>query len=172
MMNEEKFIELSPRLYDIGRTLFNQYQQQIIQADAVASGNLLNSNWNIEQDDKHLALVFNLPDYWKTIEYGRQPTKKWIDCNLKEKIKEWILIKGISLKPIQLKNGEQRQPTIDSVAYAITQKIHKEGYKARHPLEKALNNNKALINEFVDISAEMFTKPIQADINDLYNIQK
>lgn len=170
-MNEEKFIELSPRLYDIGRTLFNQYQQQLIQADAVASGALLNGKWNIEQDNNHLALVFNLQDYWKTIEYGRQPTKNWIDCNLKDKIKQWILVKGIQLEPIQLKNGKQRQPTIDSVAYAITQKIHKEGYKARHPLEKALNSNQSLVQEFVDTASKIYTD-ISADINDLYNIQK
>ena len=168
-MNEKAFIEYSPRLYDLGRELFNQYQQELIKADAVASGALLNGKWNIEQDDKHLALVFNLQDYWKTIEYGRKPTKNFIDCNVKEKIKQWILVKGIQIKPKQLKNGEQRQPTLDSVAYAITQKIHKEGYKARHPLEKALNNNKALVNEFVDLSAKIYTD-ISAEINDLYKL--
>ena len=87
-MNEKAFIEYSPRLYDIGRELFKQYQQQLIAEDAVASGSLKNGKWNIEQDDKHLALVFNLQDYWKTIEYGRKETKNFIDCNVKEKIKQ------------------------------------------------------------------------------------
>lgn len=168
-MNEKAFIEYSPRLYDIGRELFKQYQQQLIAEDAVASGSLKNGKWNIEQDDKHLALVFNLQDYWKTIEYGRKETKNFIDCNVKEKIKQWILVKGIQIKPKQLKNGEQRQPTIDSVAYAITQKIHKKGYKAKHPLEKALNNNQALVQEFVDTAGKIYTD-ISAEINDLYKI--
>lgn len=168
-MNEKAFIEYSPKLYDIGRELFNSYQQELIKADAVASGALLNGKWNIEQDDKHLALVFNLQDYWKTIEYGRKPTKNFIDCGVKEKIKQWILVKGIQIKPKELKNGKQKQPTIDSVAYAITQNIHKEGYKGRHPLENALNNNKNKITEFVDLSAKIYTD-ISAEINDLYKL--
>lgn len=168
-MNEKAFIENSPRLYDIGRELFNSYQQELIQADAVASGALLNGKWNIEQDENHLALVFNLQDYWKTIEYGRKHTKNFIDCNVKEKIKQWILVKGIQIKPKQLKSGEQKQPTLDSVAYAITQKIHKKGYEAKHPLEKALNNNQALVQEFVDLSAKIYTD-ISAEINDLYKL--
>lgn len=168
-MNEKAFIEHSPRLYDIGRELFNSYQQELIKADAVASGALLNGKWNIEHDDKHLALIFNLQDYWEEIEYGRKPTKNFINQGVREKIKQWILVKGIQLKPITLKSGEQKQPTIDEVAYAITQKIHKKGYKARHPLEKALNNNKNKITEFVDLSAKIYTD-ISAEINDLYKL--
>lgn len=164
-MNEEKFIELSPHLYDIGRSLFNQYQQQLIQADAVASGALLNGKWNIEQDDKHLALVFNLQDYWKTIEYGRKPTVNVGDGTLRQKIKQWIITKGIQIKP----KGNGKVPSIDSVAYAITQKIHKEGYTAKHPLEKALNKNQALIQEFVDTAGKIYTD-INAEINDLYKL--
>lgn len=165
-MNEEKFIEASPRLYDIGRILFNQYQQQLIQADAVASGALLNGKWDIEQDDKHLALIFNLQDYWKTIEYGRQPTKNAGDGTVRQKIKQWIITKGIQIKPKE--NG--KIPSVDSVSFAITKKIHKEGYKAKHPLEKALNQNKALINEFVELSAQMFDTEIATEINELYKI--
>ena len=168
-MNEEKFIEYSPRLYDIGRELFEQYQQQLIAEDVVASGALKNGKWNIEQDDKHLALVFNLQDYWKTIEYGRKPTKEAKDGTVWRKIKQWILVKGIQFKPKQLQNGEQRQPTLDEMAHAITKSIHKKGYKAKHPLEKALNNNQSLINEFVDLSAKIYTD-ISAEINDLYRL--
>lgn len=168
-MNEKAFIEHSPKLYDIGRELFNSYQQELIKADAVASGALLNGKWNIEQDDKHLALIFNLQDYWKTIEYGRKATKKAEDGTVWRKIKQWILVKGIVFEPKQLKNGKQKQPTLDEMTHAITKSIHKKGYKAKHPLEKALNNNKALVNEFVDLSAKIYTD-ISAEINDLYKL--
>lgn len=168
-INTEKFIELSPELYDIGKSLAEAYKKKLIQVDAVASGKLKNFNWDIVQDEDSLKLVFYLEDYWKEIEFGRGKTKSKVNQGVKEKIAEWIRVKGIPLKPIVLKNGEQKQPTVEEVANAITQKIHNQGYKGRQPLEKALFENQNLTKQFTEISAKMFIKPV---ITDILNLSK
>lgn len=147
----DKFIELSPKLYDIGMEIALNYKNELRRKNAVASGDLINFQWDITPSENGLKLQFFLPEYWRYIEYGRRPTVNKGDGKLREKIERWIEEKGITPK-----DGISKK----SLAYLITRKIHREGYKPRNCLKIALNDSKALEKQFVDIVADIYAKEI------------
>lgn len=147
----DKYIELSPKLYDIGMEIALNYKNELRRKNAVASGDLINFQWDITPSENALKLQFFLPEYWRYIEYGRRPTVNKGDGKLREKIERWIDEKGITPK-----DGISKK----SLAYLITRKIHREGYKPRNCLQNALNDSKALEQQFVDIVADIYSKEI------------
>lgn len=147
----EKFIELSPKLYDIGMEIALNYKNELRRKNAVASGDLINFQWDITPSENSLKLQFFLPEYWRYIEYGRRKTVNHSDGKLQEKILRWIKEKGITPK-----DGISKK----TLAYLITRKIHRKGYKPRNCLQNALNDSKALEQQFVDIVAEIYAKEI------------
>lgn len=147
----DKYIELSPKLYDIGLEIALNYKNELRRKNAVASGDLINFQWDITPSENGLKLQFFLPEYWRYIEYGRRPTVNKGDGKLQEKILRWIDEKGITPK-----DGISKK----SLAYLITRKIHREGYKPRNCLQIALNDSKALEKQFVDIVADIYAKEI------------
>lgn len=148
----DKYIELSPKLYDIGLEIALNYKNELRRKNAVASGDLINFQWDITPSENGLKLQFFLPEYWRYIEYGRRPTKNKGDGKLHEKIERWIDEKGITPK-----DGISKK----SLAYLITRKIHREGYKPRNCLQIALNDSKALKQQFIDIVADIYAKEIK-----------
>ena len=148
----DKFIELSPKLYYIGLEIALNYKNELRRKNAVASGDLVNFQWDITPDENGLKLQFFLPEYWRYIEYGRRPTKVKGDGKLQEKIQRWIEEKGITPK-----DGISKK----SLAYLITRKIHREGYKPRNCLQNALNDSKVLEQQFVDIVADIYAKEVK-----------
>lgn len=152
----DKYIELSPKLYDIGMEIALNYKNELrrkneLGYNAVASGDLINFQWDITPDENGLKLQFFLPEYWRYVEFGRRPTKNKGDGKLREKIERWIEEKGITPK-----DGISKK----SLAYIITRKIHRKGYKGRNCLQIALNDSKALEKQFVDIVADIYAKEI------------
>ena len=78
-------------------------------------------------------VVFHLQDYWKYVEGGRPKTMSGGSGELRRKILEWLEVKRIL--PTPMKNG--KLPTPKQLAYLISRKIHKEGYKGTQDLSKA-----------------------------------
>lgn len=148
----DKFIELSPKLYDIGLEIALNYKNELRRKNAVASGDLINFQWDITPSENGLKLQFFLPEYWRYIEYGRRPTVNKGDGKLQEKILQWIDEKGITPK-----DGISKK----SLAYLITRKIHREGYKGRNCLQNALNDSKVLEQQFIDIVADIYAKEVK-----------
>lgn len=148
----DKFIELSPKLYDIGLEIALNYKNELRRKNAVASGDLINFQWDITPSENGLKLQFFLPEYWRYIEYGRRPTVNKGDGKLQEKILRWIEEKDITPK-----DGISKK----SLAYLITRKIHREGYKGRNCLQNALNDSKVLEQQFVDIVADIYAKEVK-----------
>lgn len=114
--------------------LRNEYQDNLIRSDRVASGKLLNSIEYTITDKKGTYVVsLKLQDYWKWIEGGRPPTTGGGNGDLRRAILDWIKVKPVL--PRADKNG--KLPTPQQLAYLISRKIHNEGYEGTQDLRKA-----------------------------------
>lgn len=76
-----------------------------------------------------------LEEYWKAIEDGRAPTKNSGNGELRRAILEWIRVKPVIPRPME--NG--KLPTEEQLAFLISRKIHREGYKGRQPLQRTID---------------------------------
>lgn len=114
--------------------LRNEYQDNLIRSDRVASGDLLNTvEYEVKDKNGTYTVSLKLQDYWKWVESGRPPTEKGGNGDLRTAILEWIKIKPVL--PHTDKNG--KLPTPQQLAYLISRKIHKEGYEGTQDLRKA-----------------------------------
>ena len=155
-MNMDAFIEHSPKLYDLAREVAEVYRNELRDRGAVAQGDLKNFKYDVEPTERGVDVVFNLPEYWKWIEYGRPPTTatpKRGPKKLRDLIKEWLETKGIN--PYKISR--------DGLAYLITRKIHKTGYKARHPLQQAMLMTRIQQERMADIVCEIMLEDIKKE---------
>lgn len=114
--------------------LRNEYQDNLIRSDRVASGDLLNTvEYEVKDKNGTYTVSLRLQDYWKWVESGRPPTERGGNGDLRTAILEWIKIKPVL--PHTDKNG--KLPTPQQLAYLISRKIHKEGYEGTQDLRKA-----------------------------------
>lgn len=114
--------------------LRNEYQDNLIRSDRVASGDLLNTvEYEVKDKNGTYTVSLRLQDYWKWVESGRPPTEKGGNGDLRTAILEWIKIKPVLPRPD--KNG--KLPTPQQLAYLISRKIHNEGYEGSQDLRKA-----------------------------------
>ena len=132
------FDNLQAVLLEYGKEVRNQYQLNLIHSDRVASGELLNScEFDLKLTDKTYQVRLELADYWKYVEYGRNPGK----FPPTSKILDWIMIKPVIPRPDR--NG--KLPTPKQLAFLIGRKIANEGYEGSKDLEKA---NDSLIKRY------------------------
>lgn len=108
----------------------NLYQDILITEDKIASGELLNNvEYIIEKDDRQIEVSLKLEDYWKYVEYGREPGK----FPPPDKIMEWIKVKPVL--PRQ-KNG--KLPTPQQLSFLIGRKISEEEIEATNALQHTI----------------------------------
>lgn len=114
-------------LNDFGRFLVEEYQDNLILEDAIASKTLYNSlQYKVENGNNSFEVKLSLEDYWKYIENGRKPGK----FPPISAIKRWIEIKPVLPRPITLKNPKE------SMIFAIRNSIiKKSGGKKRPPIK-------------------------------------
>ena len=138
-MEEELKIELDythlmAALKDYAEEVRALYRQRLIQDDKFASGKLIQ---NMKTDVKVMGTTFTvvlyLEDYWKYVEEGRGPGKKWPP---RDKILEWIKI-----KPIEPEERDNKKlPTPEQLAFLIQRKIGVEGIEAGHQLRDTVES--------------------------------
>lgn len=157
------------KLYDLVNKLANLYRNELININAVASGKLVNFTRDIDWDGTKFTVSFNLPDHWYYIEHGRGPTNKSEGGKLIDAIRQWIRLKGITA----------RDGDAESLAWAITQKIHKLGYfgtdhHGKQPLAKALDRAQAdgTIDAIADCVADGLGNQIKVSLAELENMTK
>lgn len=98
-----------------------------------------------------------LEEYWKAIEEGRKPTENSGNGELRRAILKWITVKPVIKRPY-----DGKLPTDEQLAFLISRKIHREGYKGRYPLQRTIDELRddilADIKEAVekDLSEEVF----------------
>ena len=105
-------------------------------------------------------IVFRLTmnDYWDAVNSGRDPTSKGGDGSLRKNLIRWIKTrklkveiskrkteKATTLKNKKVKKSYKKQTyeqAVESVAYAIAQKIHKEGYEGNYFFDEVINDGR------------------------------
>lgn len=125
-----KWTNLEKVLTDYAIELRNKYQDNLINNDRIATGDLLNScEYIIEKDNIQISVSLKLQDYWKYVEYDTKPHWPPVD-----KIMDWIKVKPVLPRPD--KNG--KLPTPQQLAYLIGKKISEEGTKGSNDLHSAV----------------------------------
>lgn len=114
----------------------NEYQDNLIRNDRIASGDLLNNiEYEVTRGDFTYTIYVKMKDYWYYVENGRK-AGKWppIDNILTiDNILRWITVKPVLPRP----NAKGKLPTPQQLAFLIARKIGEEGTEGTHDLRKA-----------------------------------
>lgn len=108
----------------------NEYQDNLIRNDRIASGDLLNNiEYEITRGDFTYTIYVKMKDYWYYVENGRK-AGKWPPI---DNILNWIRVKPVLPRP----NAEGKLPTPQQLAFLIARKIGEEGTQGTQDLRKA-----------------------------------
>ena len=108
----------------------NEYQDNLIRNDRIASGDLLNNiEYEITRGDFTYTIYVKMKDYWYYVENGRR-AGKWPPI---QNILDWIKIKPVLPRP----NAKGKLPTPQQLAFLIARKIGEEGTEGTQDLRKA-----------------------------------
>lgn len=159
---------LEALLQEIGEKIRNEYQDNLIKDDALASGKLLNSvEFEVSQNGRTWSVKLKLEDYWKYLEGGSKGT---FYSNPKSKYKAHFpppskILAWIKAKPVIPKPVRGKIPTPESLAFAIAKTIYQFGTDPRPNLEKA-------VHEIMEVQgyAEKIPHAFLQDIN--YNFDE
>lgn len=148
------FENLIETLQEWGEIIAQQYKDTLNNEGITASGKLVDSVRTVfSQNGSLFEVSLSLEDYWKSIEYGRPPTKNNGNGELRRAILEWIRVKPVVPRPY---NG--KLPTDEQLAYLISRKIHTLGYEGKHPLKRTIDELRADILKDIE-------EAIQKDLN-------
>ena len=108
----------------------NEYQDNLIRNDRIASGDLLNNiEYEVTRGDFTYTIYVKMKDYWYYVENGRK-AGKWPPI---QNILDWLKIKPVLPRP----NAEGKLPTPQQLAFLIARKIGEEGTEGTQDLRKA-----------------------------------
>ena len=127
----EVFTNLTQALYEYGEQVRDMYKKKLLDADAKASGKLINSvKAFVAYRGIEFEVFLELEDYWKYVEQGIQPAGKYKNPGWKAYpfILKWIQVKPVLPTPDK-KTGEL--PTEKQLAFLITNKIVNKGIDRR-----------------------------------------
>jgi hypothetical protein len=149
----EKFV-ISPELYkELGDELKKTLIQELRRSKVVASGDLLKSiQFTVEATEDGAIVNLNGNDYITYVDKGRKPGKYAPTSALKE----WIKAKGIATD----------EAKVSSIAFAINNKIKRQGIKPRPVLETAYNTGLPMFNKIIDENLE---KDLDKYLNEAIN---
>ena len=107
----------------------NEYQDNLIRNDRIASGDLLNNiEYEVTRGDFTYTIYVKMKDYWYYVENGRK-AGKWPPI---QNILDWIKIKPVLPRP----NAEGKLPTPQQLAFLIARKIGEEGTEGTQDLRR------------------------------------
>ena len=153
---------LKAQLESIGYEIAESYRRKIEKKDAMVHKQpspLHDFTWQVGNAGDVWLLTFNLPKEWAYVESGRKPGK----FPPPDAIRKWITVKP--LVPRAGKNG--RVPTIRQMAFLIGRKIAEQGIKPRPILSTTLQDDQALVQQFVNTIASAYGRSIQAELVDI-----
>lgn len=108
----------------------NEYQDNLIRNDRIASGDLLNNiEYEVTRGDFTYTIYVKMKDYWYYVENGRKAGKMPPIDN----ILNWLKIKPVLPRP----NAKGKLPTPQQLAFLIARKIGEEGTEGTQDLRKA-----------------------------------
>ena len=144
------FDNLLKALEEYAVAVRNEYQDNLIRNDRIASGDLLNNvEFDVLQNGTSFKVNLMLASYWKYLEEGTKPHFPPLSALLK-----WIEIKPVLPRP----DAQGRIPRPEQLAFLIGRKIAAEGTAGTKDLQSAV----ARINEeHRQKIVEAFTKDVQ-----------
>lgn len=121
-----KFSRTEALLNSFAQTIVNRYRDKISE---YASGKLYKTiDYSITSQNDSYLVTINLEEYWKFIEKGRRAGAKMPPVSA---IENWIKVRKIIPRPVTLKSGRQRVPTVQQLAYVIARSISRKGIAPR-----------------------------------------
>lgn len=129
-MNENVNTNIQRVLETLGDQIIDVYRRKLYDGGSNASGLLGNSlSCVVKTEEGVYDLYILMQDYWKYVEYGRQPGKfPPLDV-----IKQWIQIKPVIPN---IRNG--KLPTTDQLTFLISRSIARNGIPAKNYLGNTL----------------------------------
>lgn len=167
-IDNNPYPNLTAVLEEYGTAFRNLYQDRLILADKIASGELLNSvnfRLNVEGTIYQVIINFGNAYYWKYVEEGIAPAGKYGNPGWKTfpHIKDWITIKPVLPRP----NDKGKLPTLNQLSYLITRKIVNEGIK---PTPLLAETAAALNMQYKQKIVEAFRKDVYLTLrNDAFS---
>jgi hypothetical protein len=149
----QEFI-ISPELYKaLGDELKKNLIQELRRTKAIASGDLLKSiQFDVKATPDGAVVTLNGNDYITYVDKGRKPGKYAPTSALKE----WVKRKGIATDAAK----------VSSIAFAINNKIKRQGIKPRPILERAYTNGLPMYDKIID---DNLNKDLDAYLNQALN---
>ena len=140
----------------LGQQFVDSLRDELQSKGINASGNLSRSvRYEVVGQGAEIGLALFWDEYGEAVDEGRSPSKRGgPKQNWRNKIEGWIRFKGIA--PRQGVSREQ-------LAFLITRKINRKGYKAKPWIQPALD--RVLNQDFTQILAD----GIAAEINTILN---
>ena len=130
-----KFSRTESLLNSFAQTIVNRYREQIKE---YASGKLYKTiDYTITSNSDSYLVTINLEEYWVFLENGRRPGAKMPPV---EAIEKWIKVRKILPRPITLKSGKQRVPTVQQLAYVIARSISRKGIAPRPFMRESIED--------------------------------
>lgn len=148
-MADLQFRNLKNQLDALGREYVAELTQQLISADKVASGNLINSlDYEVLETVNGLVLKIIADDYLKFVDEGRRPGKR----PPQKAILKWVEQRGIKIK----------KQTSSQTAFVIARSIGKKGIKPTNVLKKTqqaiFRNIQALASRGIELDIQEYIK--------------
>lgn len=133
-MTENENTNIQRVLYVLGDQIIDTYRRKLFDGGTNASGLLGNSiSCIVQTEDGIYDLYISIQDYWKYVEYGRQPGKfPPVDA-----IKQWIQV-----KPIIPDARTGKIPTIDELTFLVSRSIARNGIPAKNYLGSTIEGLK------------------------------
>ena len=132
----EQWNHLRKVLNDFGNDFVNLVADKIIEADGIATGEMLNTlDFDVRKESGHFSVYLKHTDYFTYFDKGTKPHMPPYDPVAKTfpDIVKWIQDKPIYPKP----DDNDRLPTVEQLAGAIAMSITKNGTEARDVFETA-----------------------------------
>jgi hypothetical protein len=148
-MADLQFRNLKNQLDALGREYVAELTQQLISADKVASGQLINSlDYEVLETVNGLVLKIIADDYLKFVDEGRKPGKR----PPQKAILKWVEQRGIKIK----------KQTSSQTAFVIARSIGKKGIKPTNVLKKTqqaiFRNIQALASRGIELDIQEYIK--------------
>jgi len=146
-------IEVTQEIVEIVNQIAEQYRTTLKNEGKIASGDLVNFTTDIQQEGKWFSIIFNLQDYWKYVENGRQPGKfPPIDA-----IARWIEVKPIIPRAIN-----NKVPTTKQLAFLIGRSISENGIQPTKALQTTLES--PVVSQLEDTLCDLIIQQIENEI--------
>lgn len=139
-MADNNFPNLTAALEQYAAEFRNLYQDKLITADRIATGELLNSvNYRVTRDGTVYEVTLSLADYWKYIEDGRPQGSRMPPPAA---ILRWIMAKPVLPRP----DDRGRVPTPQQLSWAIAKSIKKRTDRGPIPGDHSMAQTAAELN--------------------------